>query len=54
MDRIPTLGELMRIAPVVTITIVIMAIGWWARGKIVEEHITSLKEFIEFLKNSNK
>jgi len=51
---IPSFAELMEVAPTVTIVLMVVAVGYWAGFKSREDHIESLKSWIEYLKNINK
>jgi hypothetical protein len=48
---IPTFAELMEVAPTVTIVILVVAIGYWAGFKSREDHIETLKQWVEYLNN---
>ena len=53
MPEIPAFTDLYKAAPIATITVLIVFVGWWARGRSSNKHIETLKEFIEHLKNKN-
>ncbi len=42
--------EIFEFAPVVTVTMIVAGVGWWARGKSAKETIEALKDFIDYLK----
>lgn len=51
MEKLIDIQGVIKIAPVVTVTITVLLVGWLARGWAENAHITTLKEFIEYLKN---
>lgn len=51
MDGLPSFSELLTAAPVATLTVLILYVGWFLRGKASKDHIADLKQFIDFLKS---
>jgi len=54
MENLPSFSEFLKAAPIATMTMVIVGVGWWARGISAQHHINSLKEFVEYLKNRSE
>ena len=47
---LPSWADIFKFAPIASIIIGIVAVGWWARGRDKDEHIKTLKDLIEYLK----
>lgn len=54
MPEIEQIERLFLVAPTITITLMCVALGWWARGKSADKHVTDLKDFIKFLQERDK
>ena len=50
---IPTLAEFLEIAPIATTVVLIVAFGFYAGYKSRDDHVETLKSWIEYLKNIN-
>ncbi len=54
MLELPTIADLLVIAPISTLTILIVAAGWWVGSHSADKTIQALKEFIEYLKGKDR
>jgi len=60
MDELEFLSEsdlvlkLINIMPITLIIIIIMGVGAWITYTLMKQHISSLKEMVEWLKNRSK
>ena len=51
MDKVPTFADLLSIAPIATMTCLVIAVGYWAGWRSRDDHIETLREWIKSLKN---
>jgi len=53
-EILPIFDKLLVVAPIATIVVLVLFIGWYIRGLTSKEHIKTLKDFIDYLKEREK
>ena len=48
--ELPTFSEVLQAAPVAMIVMLVTYFGYWITSTIYNEHIKTLKDFVEYLK----
>ena len=51
MDNIPTTAEMLQIAPIATLVVMVVGLGYWVGYKSQKEYIETLKEWIGSINN---